>query len=329
MIAGVFALLFAAGVEAQIITTIAGGGPNNIPALNAGVFLAYAVAVDAAGNVFITSFNPELQNNQQQHRVFKVDTSGLLTVVAGDGTLCQNATASCGDGGPAIAAKLNLPTGVAVDGSGNVYIADLGDARIRKVDASGIITTVAGNGNAGFSGDGGPATGAKLNSPAGVTLDHAGNFYIADFGNARIRKVDSRGIITTAAGNGSAGFSGDGGPATSAQLNEVSGVTVDSLGNLFIADTGNQRILRWIPPASSQPWLATASLASPATGDRPPVRNYAIPSEWPSTVPPTSLSLIQRTIAYARWMPLEPSILLPVAEPLVSAVTVAPLLSRS
>ena len=116
---------------------------------------------------------------------------------------------------------------MAVDGSGNLYIADIDNNRIRKVSATGIITTVAGNGTVGYSGDGGPATSAQLNVPFGVAVDASGNLYIADAYNHRIRKVSATGIITTVAGNGSGGYSGDGGPATSAQLDGPQGVAVD------------------------------------------------------------------------------------------------------
>src|SRR5207253_1800358 len=132
------------------------------------------------------------------------------------------------------------------DGSGNLFIADYGNNRIRRMDAvSGLITTVAGDGVAGFSGDGGPATSASLNTPWGVAVDGSGNLFIADRSNHRIRRVDAvSGIITTVAGNGVAGFSGDGGPAVGASLHFPSGVAVDSSGNLFIADRTNQRIRR-------------------------------------------------------------------------------------
>src|SRR6185369_9903081 len=149
-----------------------------------------------------------------------------------------------GDGGPAINAGLT-PFGIAVDATGNIFIADFLNSRIRRVDRSGIITTVAGSGNIGFSGDGGPATRANLTGPTDVAVDAAGNIFIADAGNHRIRRVDIRtGIITTVAGSGIAGFSGDGGRATSANLNIPFGVSIDGAGNLFIADTGNSRVRR-------------------------------------------------------------------------------------
>ncbi len=150
-----------------------------------------------------------------------------------------------GDGGPATSASLTRPFGVAVDAAGNLYIADAGNNRIRKVSPSGIITTVAGNGTPGFSGDGGSSTGASLNSPLGVAVDAAGNLYIADGSNNRIRKVSPSGVITTAAGGGS--VLGDGGPATSASLANPSGVAVDGAGNLYIADTFNLRIRKVSP----------------------------------------------------------------------------------
>ena len=163
----------------------------------------------------------------------------MITTVAGN-----QAAGFSGDGGPATNASVNLAqyagSGVAVDSAGNLYIADVGNSRVRKV-SGGIITTVAGNGNYSFSGDGGPATSASLNSPEAVAIDSAGNLYIADKFLNRVRKI-SKGIITTVAGNGSAAFSGDGGPAASASLNSPQGVAVDQAGNLYIADVGNQRI---------------------------------------------------------------------------------------
>ncbi|TMC29793.1 MAG: hypothetical protein E6J27_04665 [Chloroflexi bacterium] len=147
-----------------------------------------------------------------------------------------------GDGGPATAARLLAPAGVALDPAGNLYIADTADHRIRKVTPGGTISTYAGSGNFGFSGDGGPATAAELNFPRDVALDPAGNLYIADSGNSRIRKVSPGGTISTYAGSGSRGFSGDGGPAAAAQLNNPVGMALDPAGNLYIADITNNRI---------------------------------------------------------------------------------------
>src|SRR5205823_4728571 len=148
------------------------------------------------------------------------------------------------DDGPATAAQLYFPTSIALDAAGNLFIADTLNDRIREVDhATGLITTVAGNGTYGDSGDNGPAPAAQLSGLAGIATDTAGNVFIAEQGNHRIRKVDhATGLITTVAGSGTPGYSGDGGPATAAQLNQPSSVAVDSAGNLFIVDTHNGRI---------------------------------------------------------------------------------------
>jgi hypothetical protein len=228
-----------------IISTLAGNGSYSFggdgsQATGASLSSAYGVAVDAADNVYIAdSFN---------HRIRKVDGSGIITTVAGSGIYAFIGGGGggdfSGDGGPATSARLFTPTGVAVDAAGNVYIADQGNQRIRKVEAAtGFISTIAGDGNVGFSGDGGPATSANLNNPFGVAVDAAGNLFIADSFNGRIRRVDAAtGIISTVAGDGNYGFSGDGGPATSASLVQPSGVAVDTSGNLIITDSGNARI---------------------------------------------------------------------------------------
>ena len=163
----------------------------------------------------------------------------IITTVAGNGTAGYS-----GDGGPATSARLHGPYGVAVDSSGNIYIADSANNRIRKVTAStGIITTIVGNGTAGYSGDGGLATSAELNYPYGVTVDGSGNLYIADSINCVIRKVTATtGIITTFAGNGTCGYTGDNGVATSAKLDIPQYTAVDGSGNVYIADTSNNRI---------------------------------------------------------------------------------------
>ena len=224
-----------------VITTVAGDGTagpgvDGVPATSTAFHTPTAVTVDSAGNLFIA----DTLNN----RVRRVDaTTGVITTVAGDGT-----DGFSGDGGPATIAEISSSFwgGLAVDSAGNLFIADTGNQRVRRVDAiTGVITTVAGTGTRGFSGDGGPATHAQLDTPVGVAVDAAGNLFIADDTNNRIRKVDvTTGVITTVAGTGTGGFSGDGGPATGAQLAAPIGVAVDAAGNLFIADTGNQRVRR-------------------------------------------------------------------------------------
>lgn len=187
------------------------------------------VTIDSNGNVYIADYT----NN----RVRKVDKStGTISTIAGTGVAGYS-----GDGGPATSAQLNIPSAVLVDSLGNVYIADRGNHRIRKVDPSGTISTVAGTGVVGYSGDGGLATSAQLSHPLGLALDSDNNLYIAENGNT-IRKVNPSGIISTVAGNGGTGYGGDNGPATSALMSNVSGVAVDGLGNVYIADTTNHRI---------------------------------------------------------------------------------------
>jgi uncharacterized protein (TIGR03437 family) len=196
------------------------------------------MTTDSAGNVYVSDLNGSA--------IYKLDKSGVLTTVAG-GTLGFS-----GDGGPATKAALYFPSGVAVDSVGNLYFADKGNNRVRKVDTKGVITTFAGTGTAGYSGDGGLATSAKLglNLTAafqGVAVDSAGNVYIADPVNNRIRMVNSSGIISTFAGNGTPFATGslgngDGGPPAKASVTTPYGVTVDSAGNVFIADTGHNLI---------------------------------------------------------------------------------------
>jgi sugar lactone lactonase YvrE len=218
-------------VEPQrIIVTVAGGGwPNGVPAVSAPVGDATGVAVDQAGNVYIAS--------PSTNRVFKVDSNGTLSLVAGNGS-----AGFSGDGGPGISASLNSPFGVAVDPWGNLFISDSNNGRVRKVDTAGVITTVAGIGGFGFGGDGGPATSARFSFPRGIAVDAAGNLFIVDSNNARVRKVDTSGVITTVAGNGGFGFSGDGGPAIGASLFSPFGVAVDASGSLFIADPNIARV---------------------------------------------------------------------------------------
>jgi uncharacterized protein (TIGR03437 family) len=224
---------------AGIISTVAGNG-GALPSPDGGQAASSAVspaqigggglAVDSLGNLYFSDVGISL-------RVRKVDTTGVLTTVAGNGLPIYS-----GDGGPAVNAGLSSPAGLAIDRAGNIYIADVTSLRVRKVNTAGIISTVAGNGAAGFSGDGGPATAASLQAPVAVAVDNAGNLYIVDQTPLRIRKVDTSGIIRTIAGNGTPGFSGDGGAATSAQLFSPTGVAVDAAGNVYVADRTNRRI---------------------------------------------------------------------------------------
>jgi sugar lactone lactonase YvrE len=185
------------------------------------------VAYDASGNQYIA--------DALNHVVREISTTGTITTVAGTGIEGYG-----GDSGPATAALLDMPTGVAVDASGNLYIADSHNHRIREV-SNGTITTLAGNGTPGFSGDGGLASAAQLSLPTAVAVDSSGAIYIADTNNQRVREI-RRGTITTIAGNGEEFFAGDGAAATSAVLDTPTGVAVDAAGNVYIADRHNQRV---------------------------------------------------------------------------------------
>jgi sugar lactone lactonase YvrE len=187
------------------------------------------VAVDSLGNLYIADTN--------NHRIRKVTPAGMISTIVGTGIAGYS-----GDGGPAAEAQIYMPHGVEIDASGNLYIADTWNSRIRKVTPAGVITTVTGTGTSGFSGDGGPATLARLSYPKDITLDAAGNLYIADYTNHRVRKVTLAGIISTVAGMGRSGFSGDGGPATAAQLDHPTSIALDAAGNLYISDSLNHRI---------------------------------------------------------------------------------------
>ncbi|MFE6719138.1 RICIN domain-containing protein [Streptomyces albidoflavus] len=222
------------------ISTVAGTGSGTHggdggPAAKAQLKNPCGVAVDREGNLYIA--------DSENYRVRKVTPDGKITTVVGSAT-----STTSGDGGLATAARLSRPTGVAVDNDGNLYIADNGGHRVRRITTDGKISTIAGTGTANFAGDGGPATSAQLRTPYGVTVDDEGNLYIADRGNHRIRKVTAAdGKISTIAGTGSANFGGDGGPATSAQLNNPFATVVDSTGALYIADYGNHAVRKITP----------------------------------------------------------------------------------
>lgn len=217
-----------------VITTLCGngtagstgdGGPATAGKMNGPVKMAR----DAAGNFYIAE--------RAGNRIRKISASGIISTLAGTGTAGYS-----GDGGQATLARLNEPTGVCVDASGNVYVADLLNHRIRKISPSGIITTIAGTGTGASTGDGGMAAAASLFHCHGVICDAAGNLYIAEASANKIRKISTSGIITTVVGSGLAGYSGDGGPATAAKLKNPGGVTLDAVGNLYVSDQFNHVI---------------------------------------------------------------------------------------
>ncbi|MGD1095611.1 MAG: hypothetical protein ABSB35_26900 [Bryobacteraceae bacterium] len=226
----VFCLLLASGsvalAQQYTISTFAGGSPPPTPvaALNTSIGPPQRVAMDSSGNLYFGSLNC----------VFKISPSGQMTLVAG-----TSRPGYSGDGGPAVKAQLNEPQGLAVDASGNLYIADSLNSVIRMVSPSGIINTIAGNGTPGYSGDGGLATQAQLQFPGGIAIDNYGNIDIADTTNNVIRQVFPGGNIITFAGVGVAGYAGDGAPATAAYLSHPADVAVDPSGNVYIADTEN------------------------------------------------------------------------------------------
>ena len=282
---------------AGVITTYAGSGNTGFAGDGGAATSAslsppsnghQGIAVDAAGNLYIPDYN--------NHRVRKVNTSGIINTVAGSGALLDS-----GDGGPATSAGVRFPVSVAVDSGGNLYIAELLSARVRKVSPGGTITTFAGSGGLGSSGDGGPATSATFNAPFALAMDSAGNVYIADSTAARVRKVNAAGIITTVAGNGGHGSSGDGGPATSASL-DPTGIAVDSAGNIFISDQ-NSRV-RKVSTAGIITTVAGTGVSG-FSGDGGPATSALISrrTTLPWTRQATSTSPTPLTIAYARSSP--------------------------
>ncbi len=247
------------------ILSIAGDGTAGYsgdggPAESARVNRPEGVAVDSAGNIYVA----DTGNN----RIRMIGPNGVITTVAGTGTAGYS-----GDWLGAVFAKLDHPVAVAADGRGNVYVADYNNNRVRKFSPSGVITTFAGNGSAGYSGDGGQAASASLDHPAGVAVDGSGEVYITEAYGNRVRKVDAAGIISTFAGNGVAGFSGDGGPAAAAQVNSPAGLAMDASGNVYIADSANNRVRMVEGPAYLLP---VSTLITPQTGDTIAAGSYKV-----------------------------------------------------
>jgi len=252
------------------------------PATGAELENPIGVGTDSSGDVFIA--------DPPSNLVRKVDAAGTISTVAGSLTSCAPAGGPpCGDGGPATAAHLWAPADVFADSAGNIYIADTSDNAIRKIDAqTGNISTVAGDDTtflAGFAGDGGPATSALLHGPSGVYVDSSGNIFISDTLNNRIREVTaSTGVITTVAGNGTAGYAGDGGAATTAELNNPSGVFVDAAGNIYIADgtdTVSNNVVRMVDTAGNISTVAgDVAKGGTYSGDGGPATQAGLWGPW-------------------------------------------------
>jgi len=226
-----------------IITTIAGNGlqgysGNGGAATLAELSLPSCVIVDDTGNLYID----DAWNNV----IRKVNTSGMIEPFAGN-----NMEGYSGDGGNAMLAELSKPFRIVFDKQWNMYIADSYNSRIREINSLGIITTIAGNGVASFAGDGGPGTASEIDMPYGLTIDDSGKIYIADTYNNRIREINTSGIISTIAGNGTSGYSGDAGPCTAAEINWPTGVSLDYRNNLYIDDYYNNRVRKIIFPTSA------------------------------------------------------------------------------
>ena len=270
------------------ITIIAGTGTqgfsgDNGPATAATLDSPQGLALDTANNLYLA--------DTHNHRIRKLNlTTGLITTIAGAGT-----SGFSGDNGPATTAYLNLPTALALDTSNNLYLADTGNHRIRKVTPTGTITTIAGTGTQGFSGDNGPAIAATIDTPIGLAADTSGNLYLADTHNHRIRRIAATtGLITTIAGTGSPGYSGDNAPATSSTLALPHGLTLDASGNIYLADTSNNRIRR-IDATTGLITTIAGTGTQTFSGDNGPAIAATLDTPRATTVSPASLVTLADT----------------------------------
>ena len=254
------------GADGQIVTLVGtatgGAGPDAMPPLQTPLRGPRGVCFDRSGVLYIA--------DTANHRVLRYPRNGVVQIAAGTGV-----AGDAGDGGSARRAQLNQPGACALDSAGDLFIADTLNHRIRKVLPGGVIVTVAGTGEPGDSGDTGPATAARLQQPAGIAVDDSGDILIADTGNHRIRQVTPEGTIQTIAGQGAAGYSGDGGPAGGALLHSPGGMVFDGAGDLYFADAGNQRVRRLVPhtppppvvdPVVVPPALSAVNAASQQSG---------------------------------------------------------------
>ncbi len=252
----------------QVITTVAGTGTigytgDNGPAINAKLRQPSGVILDKKGNLYFADAGNSV--------IRKIDTSGIITTIAGTGSTGYN-----GDSILATDAKIYGPWSIAIDDTGNIFVADVGNNRIRKIDTFGFIFTVAGTGTPGYNEDGIAATAAELNNPSGIAIDTSGNIYIADFVNNRIRMVNASGIITTIAGTGTAGFSGDNNPATSATLYHPYWIAIDKSINLFFTDEGNSRVRKFNPNTDGIITTIAGNATVGYTGDDVPATSTSL-----------------------------------------------------
>ncbi len=259
-------LIFPLFLHAQIITTIAGNGTgaNGSPAITASIYDPNGLVIDRYGNIY---FSQNLD-----HVVRKIDTAGIISTIAGTGN-----PGFSGDGGPAHLAELNQPCGIDLDSIGNLYITDGQNYRVRKVNVTtGIISTVVGNSTMGFSGDGGPASAATISSPSSICFDNLGNYFISDDNNHRIRKVSKTGYISTVAGNGILGSSGDGGQATSAAIFPYS-ICLDRFNRIYIAEWGTGLgTVRMIDTNGIITTIAGSTTSGLYNGDEIPAKNATL-----------------------------------------------------